>query len=530
MKRTLKLAVMLAVVSAFAVGCNKEEESPHSTMETPSAKVDETGGFHLGRKLDNPYSVANMLAAQDSLLNIGQLKESLDIHPTHLYVQLYPNDSADMNSILEDTTLHLFPYPLDYEIEGEGSFEVPEGVTPEIYTVVPVGYNIPIGYRVIEECFIPQNYNNPDYATLEIGSFVRNGNVTQSELQNLYSAKALWKRPQGNVKVYNTESGQNEGVRGVHVYTRKIVNVGCAYTDANGHYSIPNYYLFDPSYAVVFENSNGFKIWGNIGPLTPAIHNVGTHSKGGYDITIGTGSQAWPWATINNAALLYRTNFVPHFGVSNTPDNLRIWYINKSSNLGSASTPMLRHVAGYTFLQVATWLQIFGVCPTTSLIIGGAVYCALMFCPDILVMNNNASTTKQLQKTIFHEMAHASHYSKVGSAYWLNYIGQICLNLGYGNSSNGTNGIIGVGEMWGNYFGNKCVNYHYNTNYSYNYAFWFKPQILENIDDQLSDVGPMQINNVMGTSVTNHNSFKTALINQYGHNDVITQCFSEYGF
>ena len=58
MKRTLKLAVMLAVVSAFAVGCNKEEESPHSTMETPSAKVDETGGFHLGRKLDNPYSVA----------------------------------------------------------------------------------------------------------------------------------------------------------------------------------------------------------------------------------------------------------------------------------------------------------------------------------------------------------------------------------------------------------------------------------------------------------------------------------------
>ncbi len=45
-----------------------------------------------------------------------------------------------------------------------------------------------------------------------------------------------------------------------------------------------------------------------------------------------------------------------------------------------------------------------------------------------------------------------------------------------------------------------------------------------------SDVGPMQINNVMGTSVTNHNSFKTALINQYGHNDVITQCFSNYGF
>lgn len=530
MKNIAKIAAIIATASALCVGCNKDENPAHISSDFSGLKGDKTEEFHIGRKLNNPYTVENMKKAQDSLLSIGQLKDPIDIQPTHLYVQMYPEDSADMNKILEDTTLHLFPYPLDYEIEGEGSFEVNEGDTPEVYTVVPVGYNFPINYRVIDECFIPTDYSDPDIVTLEIGSFIRTGNTTEEELKDMFSTKSILKYPKGYVRVRNTESNQNEGVRKVHVYTRKIVKIASAYTNDNGYYSMSLGYLWDPNYAVVFENKNGFKIWGNIGPLTPAIHDVGKHSRSGYDITIGTNSQAWAWATINNAALLYRTEFVPHFGIMNTPSNLRFWYINKHSNLGSASTPMLRHVAGYASSQVAKWLQIFGVSNTTSYIIGGALWCAMHVCPDILVMNNSATTTKQLQSTIFHEMSHATHYSMVGSAYWLNYIGQICLNLGYGSSYNGTNGIIGVGEMWGDYLGKKCLNYHYGTNSPCTNADWFKPQILADIDNQLSDIGPAQIHYVMGTSVTNPSNFKSALISQWGHSEVITQCFSNHGF
>lgn len=530
MKNIAKLAAIIATASVLWVGCAKDEESSTMSSDLSGIKGDKIEEVHIGRKLNNPYTVENMKKAQDSLLNIGRLSNPIDIQPTHLYVQIYPEDSADMNKILEDTTLHLFPYPLDYEIEGEGSFEVQEGETPEVYTVVPVGYNFPINYRVIDECYIPTDYSDPDVITLEVGSFVRTGNVTEEELKDLFSTKSIWKYPKGYVRVHNTESNQNEGVRGVHVYTRKLVNIACAYTNNNGYYSISRGYLWNPHYAVVFENSNGFKIWGNIGPITPAIHNVGTHSRNGYDITIGTNSQAWSWATINNAALLYRTNFVPHFGVTNTPSNLRFWYINKYSNLGSASAPMLRHVAGYASSQVAKWLQIFGVSGTTSYIIGGALWCAMQFCPDILVMNNNATDTKSLHLTIFHEMAHATHYSKSGSSYWLNYIGQICLNLGYGSSYNGINGIVGVGEMWGDYFGKKCYNYYYNPDLPYYNGSWYKSQILGDIDSQLNDVGAIQIHYVMGNTVTDPNKFKNALINQWGHGDVITQCFSTYGF
>lgn len=452
MNNITKIGVIIATAFTLCVGCNKEEVISHISSDFSGIKGDNTEEFHIGRKLNNPYTVENMKKAQDSLLGIGQLENPIDIQATHLYVQMYPEDSADMNKILEDTTLHLFPYPLDYEIEGEGSFEINEGDTPEVYTVVPVGYNIPINYRVIDECFIPTDYSDPNIVTLEIGSFTRTGNTTEEELEDLFSTKSLLKYPKGYVRVWNTVSNQNEGVRKVRVYTRKIVRIASAYTNDNGYYSMNLGYLWDPNYAVAFENKNGFKIWGNIGPLTPAIHDVGEHSRSGYDITIGKSSQAWPWATINNAALLYRTEFVSHFGVTNTPSNLRFWYVNKYSDLGSASTPMLRHVAGMASLQVATWLQIFGVSSSTSYIIGGALWCAMQFCPDILVLNNNATTTKALQSTIFHEMSHATHYSKVGSAYWLNYVGQICLNGGYGSSENGTNGIIGVGEMWGCYF------------------------------------------------------------------------------
>lgn len=530
MKNIRNIATIIATITAFCVSCNKDEHSTQITSDLDGIKGDKTEEFHIGRKLNNPYTVENMRRAQDSLLRIGQLKDPIDIHPTHLYVQMYPSDSADLNKILEDTALHLFPYPLDYEIEGEGSFEVNEGDTPEVYTVVPVGYDIPIKHRVIDECYIPTNYDDPSTVTLEIGSLIRTGNMTDEEMKDLFSTKALLKYPKGHVRVWNTESSQNEGVRKVRVYTRKIVKIASAYTNDNGYYSISRGYLCNPHYAVVFENKTGFKIWGNIGPFTPAIHNVGKHSRNGYDITIGRNSQAWPWATINNAALLYRTVFAPHFGVTNTPGNLRFWYIDRHSSLGSASAPMLRQVSGYTSSQVTKWLRAFGVSTTTSYFVGGILWCAMQLCPDILVMNNSSTSTRDLQATIFHEMSHASHYSKVGSAYWLNYIGQICLNMGYGNSYNGTNGIIGVGEMWGDYFGKKCLNFHYGTNSSCTNSHWFKPQILADIDNQLPDVGPAQIHSVMGTSVTNPSNFKSALISQWGHSEVITQCFGNHGF
>ena len=526
--KKVTIATLLVFATVFIVSCNKDEKSENPNTSTFNTEKT-TATFVVGNQLPNPYSVSNMQSAYDSLVGLGEITTTINIAPTHLYVQLFPTDSAQMNSILEDTNLSLFPYPLDHEISGTGTLEVHQGTTPEIYTVVPVGYTIPVNYQLLEECFIPDDYTNPDMATLELGSFVRTGNITANELSG---SKSLWAHPTGAITVYNTDNSSYEGVKGIRVYTRKFVKIGHGYTNANGSYQISKPFLSDVHYALSFANRDGFKIWGNVGPITPALHYIGKHSKTGYNYAIAQNSQAWPWATINNGVCLYRDNLCSSFDVASTPSNLRLWYVDWNSSLGEASTPMFRHIAGYASVQVASILYLTGFISSinTAVIVGGALYCALMCCPDILITSSCATSTKKLRSHLFHELSHASHYSRVGREYWFDYVLQICANLGYGNGPNVTNGIIGVGEMWAYYFENKCINQLYGTNNSPYNGHWFRPQILQDVEDNVPIISPAGILNTMTVNVVDHNSFKTALINNYGNYNTINNCFANYGF
>ena len=527
-----KLFFGISTLVVVMVGCSKDEIGQDEVNTAFDSKASSSETFVIGEKLENAYSVANMQAAYDSLNSIGMIKNPFSITTTHRYIQLLPNDTADMNAIIEDTSLVLFPYPLDYEIKGEGSFEMQEGEEAKIYTVVPVDYQIPIDYILLENCYIPDDNEDNDLINLEIASLLRTGNVTQEEVENLQNSKARRVRPEGYVKVYNTVgNGYYEPVKGVKVYTRRLVNISTAYTDNNGYYSMGSKYLFNPIYSLLFENKDGFKIYGNILTLTSAVHNVGTRSKNGYNFNIGKTSKAWPWATINNAALHYRKTLIPHFGIGNTPSDLRFWYIDCESSLGSGCAPMIRHIAGYTATSVSLLLNAFGVTTSSSLAVGGLLYCAMRMCPDIFVFNNEATSTLELTRLVYHEMSHSAHYMNVGSAYWLDYIAQTCMHSGHGAGPSSTTGIIGVGEMWAYYFEDEGMKYTYNTSQMSSYhSRWYKPQIFVEIDTEVPTIGPAQIYQTLVPSVNNHSTLKSALINRYGNSTTITGIFTEYGF
>lgn len=81
------------------------------------------------------------------------MKAALNIEATHLYVRFLPKDSVELKTLIRDTTLTLFPFPLDYELtEGERYIDstlIGNDFT-WLYTRVPIGYisNKPIrGYR-----------------------------------------------------------------------------------------------------------------------------------------------------------------------------------------------------------------------------------------------------------------------------------------------------------------------------------------------------------------------------------------------
>lgn len=90
-------------------------------------------------------------------------------------------------------------------------------------------------------------------------------------------------------------------------------------------------------------------------------------------------------------------------------------------------------------------------------------------------------------KTTYHESAHASHYMQAGKPYWSCIVSQEIWNsingrgaYGYGTENNA--GYIGVGEIWGNYFGARCEQERFGGWVDFNDDLdWYKPGFFHNM-------------------------------------------------
>ena len=537
--------LILIIAITFMAGCAKDETfTDQSLLKSDSSTKTE---FKLGNKLENAYSVENMKKAYDALMEEGKISKPININTTHLYIKLTPKDSAEMNCILEDTVLELFPYPLDYELIGEGEYVVDDNATPELYTVIPADHKLDakITFEKLEDCFIPDNYDeNPELADLEIKALLLTNNITEEQLEEENNAKGLlWKYPKGYVKVWNTYYENYEAVRRIKVRIHNIVKIANVYTNDNGYYTSNKSFLTNVHYSAVFENNRGFKIWSNLGPLSPAIHNVSWHSKNGYDIVIGKSSCAWPWATINNAVLDYHYKICPHFGINKPHSRLRIWYL--SGLLGGimegewgGSAPMLQSISlSPTGFKV--FLAVLGILPSPTWPYTATLTYGIMLClPDVFIAEVDTPNTKLLRKTVFHELSHASHYEQVGPDYWLQYISEICYNYltdpngdYYGSTQNDHNGVIGVGEMWASYFTYQCTDKYYNYGIGLRQTGkWYAPQILKQIEENANNITPEKIYDALVYRVQSHDDLKQELIRRYGQSQVINQAFENEGF
>lgn len=110
------------------MSCTKERfnDLPHdSSLSVKSSQEEYTASYSgmivLGKKLPNPYALANMQLAYDSLMKTVS-PTPVELLPTELYVRFLPKDSTDLRILWEDEDLVLFDYPLDYEITVEGGY------------------------------------------------------------------------------------------------------------------------------------------------------------------------------------------------------------------------------------------------------------------------------------------------------------------------------------------------------------------------------------------------------------------------
>ncbi len=258
------------------------------------------------------------------------------------------------------------------------------------------------------------------------------------------------RNPTGSLLVRNTNANALIPVVGVKVKTRRLVKLGHGYTNGNGVYTINKSYRYDVNYSVSFENQSGFKVWNTLIDVNPANFNGPKQNRNGWSYNFETNSFGWRFATVTNAVRRYFVH-ASIFGIGLPHSNLRIAALDRT---GSSSAPMLRRVWGlYGFTTNSGFANFLLKANGISLKINLIATVTKFVQPDLIIAAAVSNGTAEIYETTFHELAHASHQTKVGSSYWVKYINYIITYGSYGNGTGQNVGICALGEAWGFHIG-----------------------------------------------------------------------------
>lgn len=550
MKRYFHIIEFLLSLSLF-VGCEKEDINiNHVSPKTYNEEIAEdikltdigclTDNVIIGKKLENPYSLHNMKKACDDLFPATKGETALSdtlIVPNYLYVRFLPADSTDVNKLLE-SEYELYNYPLDYEIIGDPSdyydSNVEEGKITWQYTAIPIGSELPdVECEVLDVCYIPTETNNYSQIVREIEdrAFINTGNGGTSGSSNGTGSSGSTSGGssgtpsnmlRGTIKVLDTSLGY-QGVKGIKVRARVFLKIRTDYTDENGNYAITNDFNLSPRYELRFENKYGFKEGYGIGCLVlPATYNM--QNSRNVEIKQEDSHKWWSLATVNNAAYDW-FKFCEDNNITKPAGDLRIWLMKVAEG---ASTLMLHHgLFNYTNAsKIMDYIALTSSNPYVLLADVALKALIQLIGPDITLCGIESVTeSKEIYDTICHELAHATHFQKLGNndmnrcAWWcnvFNYELEYISDPGYGDGSYNGSGPCGVTEMWAYAMGYYMQNSTYSlkkTVFPRDYCnYWFKPDALWDLLIS-GDITPKEAADCLVPSVVCVDDFKEMLAN-----------------
>ena len=521
-----KICLVLAV--SVMLSCSKDGMSSDSGSSRDQSDIVPHEMIVLGRRLENPYKTENMTKA---LASLYPTKAGLvAVEPTDLYVRFLPKGQDDLDVLL-GAGIMLMDHPLDYDIAVEGDWyhdpEVPDGDVTWQYAVVPVGFDFPdIEYQIIHNCFIPdesQSTRAPgiDWEAVERQSYILTGN--EDRLDDVSQTKAGKVTPSGRITIVDDKAngGKPFGVAGVRVSCNSFVRFAHTYTDRDGYYQMPKQFSAKLRYRLVFENEKGFSIGFNL-VLTPAsVSTLGKSGPEGVDALITSSSEdkLFRRCVVNNAAYDYVTRCsYDDMDILPPPGDLRIWIFH---SLEVSSAVMLHHGAVVDSKLISSFLGEFA-----SLL--------KAFLPDVTLGAKGKNDYSSLYSTVCHELAHASHFSRVGTGYWNKYLRYILESYlttgdpyGYGQASNAD--YCALGESWAYYLESVMYKDRYGGSVpTYGSSYWFYPQIFRYLDER--GLGRSDIFSVFDENVVTRSDLKSALIRSFPHKStVIEQSFGRYG-
>lgn len=409
----------LEETSASAVCALAENADPAPTL---ARTADGDPVSTVGQRLTNPFSLTNMqqvligIQARNPILlpqkiNPGVLAELQflrfqEVKASHYHVKITPTSEEQFNLLKADTTLHLYSYPLNCELEGEGVFPfesaesdlsdlegAPKDPLQPLYASIPVGKTLPadISYTVLENLYIPDELDEAtatrsgtvfvSEAAAELWieqSMLLTGHITVEEFNESFArGRSKW-QPSGTIRAYDHVIKDYVPVPHAKVQTRRWFTTRSTYTDKNGYFQIAHWYKRPVNYSIAWE-SNKWDI--RDGRVVQAFYN-GPKRKGEWNLNID-GGKSLRYATITRA-------LSDHF----------------FKDLGPADRiEMGRHVKiGYRHVSSSRYgkfnhFVVSGV--SLDIVIFGAT-------------NGKWNPTDQILSTTFHELGHCAMFHKAG--------------------------------------------------------------------------------------------------------------------
>lgn len=484
----LGLSLSLAVTS-----CQKNEDAPQelpSENQPAQTLPNKENQLILGKKLENPYSLANMQKARETLLqqNDSGIKLSAFATPlnaTHYYVVFLPENDAHIKTLSELVSSKKFvtrEHPMDYEVLQHGSeyrdTRTKDPKYPVLYASIPVNETMPnVPYEKLEDLYLPDEKNDPE-EVLELSALYLVEQKEENDAPNMPKTAAMrtatLPKPQALFGIFNksyypqgrvhieTDTG-TEPLRNAKIQIYNWFFDAYCKTDNNGFFRCSErfrremgvYLTFDDDVTIrsSWNEIIGIRISDKIGNIDRGEHTFNIHKSD---------SHIWRKAMTHNAIQKFN-EYIKSAGISQRATNLNIW-VSEGGQQGAA--PMFNRyywevTTNTLFANWFKWLSPISL-PLTSVL--GITNRHQM--PDVY-LEFSGTDHRRNESLVFHELAHTIHALQAGGSFWGDFVRRTTDNIiatgfdyPYGNGTepsewSGQN--IALCEGWANFLEHAIV-------------------------------------------------------------------------
>lgn len=414
---------------------------------------------------------------------------------THRYISFAPSSYAELDR-LERSNIELFDFPLDHETISEGDYFPQPGRSeediPVYYAVVSSADKLPEGIpvKVLAEMHIPDNEPAWENEALRLtGNLLDYGEFGMKQelppIEPVEDNGKCYQYPSGRIAVRKkllTDNGL-EPIQKVTVVVRRLFKIERMQTDPNGSFQARKY--FRNKYTILVKFKNEFAHISRTRPgrifeqFFPITINFGKWDQLdcmhefeiGHTEQAGTiGASHWAAATTHNAIIAYH-GLCTRNGVLNPDHGLHIMLSSKK-NPNHGNTYMMQSImednSVETFIIEGLTIAIL---TTFNPVTAAATIALTAFlkvrAPDITYGyggDGKFLVTDQYNELVMHELAHASHYRKVGALWWARFGIAESSNEGegpYGQCCTEKAAITALGEAWAYYIGHLFTDQRY---------------------------------------------------------------------